>query len=291
MSADRPVFTTDPSDFLAVPSWSKYDPVLSLAIAELTSVAYRGKDVFEELALAAGWDQARFLESGASQAGVVILGGLAVVVCPGTQEFGDIRDDLRIWRVAWPEIFGCGAGGPCPRVCVGFKRQVQRLIPELEKCLEELFPGEFPTVVIGGGHSLGGPVAIFLMAWAHRSAHEVEAVYTHEMPRPGNRGLRDAWADTEIPMFREVMISDERQAMDLVTRVPPRRLGYRHVGTPSIHVYGTRLTSEAEWQRLRAEHPRGLWQTLRVVSRTYSALQVHALDTVIDRLRIQAGRA
>jgi len=117
----------------------------------------------------------------------------------------------------------------------GFRGELDKVWPEIEKTLEE-FPNSRIYVC---GHSLGAAMATLATA---RMQTRVWALYTFGSPRVGTRKFVKGLYTKH---FRVVNNND------IVTRVPPRFMFYRHHGElVYINHYGN-IRKLTPWQRIK----------------------------------------
>ncbi|TWT48602.1 lipase family protein [Botrimarina hoheduenensis] len=183
----------------------------SLLFAELSRAAYFNRDIAGQLAEEVGLPEVRFYDRDGAQA--YIFGGDedAVVCCRGTEphEWNDIRADINALTDA-AETIG--------RVHRGFKREVDDLWPRLEQALVSNERTLWFT-----GHSLGGAMTAICAGRCYLShiRSNPEAVFTFGAPRVGDKRYVN---HVDLPYYRWVNNND------IVPRVPPRWMGYRHSG-------------------------------------------------------------
>lgn len=183
----------------------------SLLFAELSRVAYFARSEAGRVANEIGLPDVRFYDRDGAQAYIFANEHDAVCVCRGTEahEWNDIRADLDA-ASAVAETAG--------RVHRGFKKEVDDLWPRLEQALAS---NEKPLWF--AGHSLGGAMAA-ICAGRCKLSHiksNPRGLYTYGAPRIGNRRYVNY---VRIEYYRWVNNND------IVPRVPPRWLGYRHAG-------------------------------------------------------------
>lgn len=183
----------------------------SLLFAELSRASYFPRTVAGQLAEDVGLPETRFYDRDGAQAYVFANETDAVVCCRGTEpnEWNDIRADLdAIYDVA--ETVG--------RVHRGFKREVNDLWPRLEQALVSN-----ERVLWFAGHSLGGAMTAICAGRCYLShiKSAPEAVFTYGSPRVGDKRYVN---HVQLAYYRWVNNND------IVTRVPPSFLGYRHAG-------------------------------------------------------------
>lgn len=184
----------------------------SLLFAEISMLSYLPDAEAQPVFLDLGFDEVRYLERDGAQAYEMMNDVDVVVVCRGTEpnEWNDIKADANA-LTDLAETIG--------RVHRGFKREVDDIWPELEETLDDERRAVWFT-----GHSLGGAMATICAGRCKLSdiaAVPVETV-TFGSPRVGtkryvqNAGIRHLrWVNNN----------------DIVSRVPPTWLRYRHTGT------------------------------------------------------------
>ena len=109
----------------------RYDPHLSLDLAEHASVVYRLPHQFARWALERGYAGSTVIERGATQVGVAYSESRIVVACRGSSERLDWIENMLAFRVPWLRIFPVGS------VHVGFRRQAL-----FDEPRERVEPGE-----------------------------------------------------------------------------------------------------------------------------------------------------
>ena len=170
-------------------------------------------------------------------------GNDVVIVCRGTEpnEWNDIRADANA-LTALAETVG--------RVHRGFKREVDDIWPDLEATLQD----ESRTVWFTG-HSLGGAMATICAGRCQLS--EIAAVpfetITFGSPRVGTKRYVK---HTDLHLVRWVNNND------IVTRVPPTWLQYRHMGNRMYLDRHGRVRRFTRRQRAR-DRWSGFWHGLK----------------------------
>jgi len=132
---------------------------------------------------------------------------LAVVAFRGTDKDDptDLGDDINALKVAWER------GGQVHR---GFRDALAEVRPALENAL----PG-VPGRMLFTGHSLGAALATLLAG-----LKTPDALYTFGSPLVGDADFIATLSG--VKSFRYV------DCCDIVARVPPKQLGYMHLGQP-----------------------------------------------------------
>lgn len=183
----------------------------SLAMAELAMIAYNDEAEAQRAASAIGFPEAQLFDTDGSQAYRFANEHDVVLACRGTEptEWNDVQADANaVMSVV----------GTLGNVHSGFNREVDDLWP----VLEELLRGSRQPVWFCG-HSLGAAMATICAYRCTKSAttNDPQELHTFGSPRVGcKRYIRHA----EVSHYRWVHNND------VVTRVPPVWMGYRHCG-------------------------------------------------------------
>jgi len=184
----------------------------SLLFAELAMVSYNDEDEARRAAEIIGLPDLTFYDRDGSQAYRLRNDDDCVVVCRGTEpnEWNDIRADANAASVL-AETTG--------KVHRGFKTEVDDLWPMLETAL---ISNDQPLWFCG--HSLGGAMATICAGRCFLSHIESvpEQLYTYGSPRVGDKRYINY---VKLDHYRYVNNND------IVTRMPPVLLGYRHSGS------------------------------------------------------------
>jgi triacylglycerol lipase len=183
----------------------------SLLFAELSMASYNDEDETRRVCEIIGFPDVTFYDHDGSQAYRFRNDHDCVIACRGTEpnEWNDIRADANA-RAVLAETAG--------KVHRGFKKEVDDLWPMLEAAL---ISNEQPLWFCG--HSLGGAMATICAGRCFLSHIDSnpEQLYTYGSPRVGNSSYINF---VSLDHFRFVNNND------IVTRVPPMLLGYRHSG-------------------------------------------------------------
>lgn len=183
----------------------------SLLFAELAMIAYNDPDEAERAIKKIGFTESTFYDRDGSQAYRFRNREDCVIACRGTEpnEWNDIRADANA-RAVLAETAG--------KVHQGFKIEVDDLWPMLETALMH---NDQPLHFCG--HSLGGAMATICAGrcfLSHIDTNPCE-LFTYGSPRVGDHRYINF---VKLKHFRYVNNND------IVTRVPPPFLGYRHAG-------------------------------------------------------------
>jgi triacylglycerol lipase len=183
----------------------------SLALAELAMIAYNDQAEAQRAAAAIGFFEAQLLEHDGSQAFWFRSGHDVVVACRGTEpsEWNDLQADANATMAVL---------GTLGNVHSGVNREVDDLWPQLQQILRDS-----SRRIWFCGHSLGGAMAT-IAAYRCTTTGDLanpEELHTFGSPRVGcRRYVRHA----DMTHYRWVHNND------VVTRVPPFWMGYRHCG-------------------------------------------------------------
>ncbi|MCB0586356.1 MAG: lipase family protein [Phaeodactylibacter sp.] len=188
----------------------------ALTLADFSHLAYFGADYVEKQLKQWGYEAFRWIEDEKTdtQAFVTARDGHLVACFRGTSSGKDALVDTRFRKTA--------AYGGRGRVHRGFHNALDSVWDQMQEAAREL--GADKKLFLCG-HSLGAALAQLA---AHRFALEgytVAGVYVFGSPRVGNPEYRDAY--NELLEARTFLHINNK---DIVARVPPRILGFRHLG-------------------------------------------------------------
>ncbi len=211
-------------------------------MAEFSRLAYFSPQNIQKIADKAGIEVSDFIDRDGAQAYIFSNDHDMVIVARGTEpnQWEDIRADANAWTV----VVELG------RVHAGFNGEVDHLWPLIE---DKIRSNRRPTYFTG--HSLGAAMSLVCAARCKASniVTNPQAVFTFGSPRVGNRKYIHS---TSLPHYRWVNNND------VVTRVPPRWLGYRHSGYELYLDHRGRLKKVYSWSRSKDRFI-GLMKSLR----------------------------
>ncbi len=239
-------------------SWIKK----SLLFAELSRLAYAAPGVVASIFYEAGLDQCVFIARDGAEAYVLGNRFDCLIVCRGTEpnQWNDIKADANAWTVA----------SEVGRVHSGFHSEVNELWPLLEQQIKE---NQRPMWF--AGHSLGGAMAAVCAVRCKISPipSNPQAIFSYGAPRVGDRSYSSY---LKVKHYRWVNNND------IVPRVPPRWLGYRHMGQEIYINRRGRVSSLRSWLRVR-DRFLGLLASLRVWKLDY--FNDHSMLDYISHIR------
>lgn len=192
----------------------------SLLFAQISRISYMQPHAVDHYIPRMGLRRENFADRDGAQAYVFGSDTDLVIACRGTEpnDWNDVKADVNAVMVL-AETVG--------RVHRGFKQEVDDLWPQLEQVI-----ANDERTLWFTGHSLGGAMATISAGrcfLAHIPAVP-KAVYTFGAPRVGTKRYIN---NVEIDLVRWVNNND------IVPRVPPTWLGYRHTGVRLyINTYG-----------------------------------------------------
>lgn len=235
----------------------------SLLFAELSNICYLSRAEAGTLANRMGFPEIRYYDNDGAQAYIFANKHDAVVTCRGTQpdDWNDLKADLDLQRAA-AETAGW--------VHRGFKREVDDLWPRLEQALVNN-----TRTLWFAGHSLGAAMSAICAGRCKLSyiKSNPRALFTYGSPRVGNQRYVNY---VQMEAFRWVNNND------IVTRVPPAWLGYRHKGQEIYLNANGKIRRLTSWQRVK-DRWRGFFRSLR--ERRFDPFSDHSIVEYVTHIR------
>lgn len=232
----------------------------SLLFAELASISYFREDDVRTLIAKLGFHDLEFFDKDGSQAYSFHNDTDRVIACRGTEpnEWNDIKADAdAVSAVA--ETVG--------RVHRGFKQEVDDLWPRLETALTSN-----DKTLWFAGHSLGGAMATICAGrclLSHINSNP-KGLFTFGSPRVGDKAYINYFYVNHLRWVNN---------NDIVTRMPPAFMGYRHHGTEKyIDAKGRHRKVRFRFQ----DRLRGLWAGLKKFQIDY--FSDHSVDRYIEHI-------
>jgi triacylglycerol lipase len=189
----------------------------ALFLARLARLAYEDFErARSELQQRWSLDEFQAFDRAGTQAFLAASGQAVVIAFRGTEpkQLDDILTDAKFQLEA----------GPFGKVHAGFKVGLERVLADVLAALKPHREARKPLWLTG--HSLGAALATLLAAELQKKRFPVQGLYTFGSPRVGD-GEFAAALQAKLPERIHRFVNHE----DLVTRVPPRKLGYEHAGT------------------------------------------------------------
>ncbi len=215
----------------------------SLLFAELAKISYFRPDIVWEACSKIGFEHYEYFDQDGAQAYVLGNQHDCVVVCRGTEpnEWNDIKADANAVSVV-AETAG--------KVHRGFKKEVDDLWPRLEHALKDN-----EKTMWFAGHSLGGAMATICAGRCKLAEipSNPAGLFTYGSPRVGNNRYINF---VKLPHYRWVNNND------IVCRVPPPWMGYKHCGRELYFNAFGKLRKYTPWRRFR-DRWYGFFLTLR----------------------------
>ena len=166
-------------------------------------------------ALDSAFDSVYGFDAQSSQGCIVVHQSYVAVVFRGTDEMADWLDNINVQMVA----------GPFGEVHAGFKNALMDIWPAMRQQLKTVQRSPKARPLWITGHSLGGAMATLAAAQLVQDDEPFFGVYTFGSPRCGDRDFARTYkleAGERTYRFQN--------NNDLVSRIPARAMGYRHVG-------------------------------------------------------------
>ena len=183
----------------------------ALVFAELSMISYNDQQEADIASTAIGFPEATLLDNDGAQAIQFSNDNDCVIACRGTEpnEWNDIQADANATLAVM---------GTLGKVHSGFNKEVDDLWPLLKDVLRENRRSLWIC-----GHSLGGAIATICSFRCHRdeSLANPRELHTYGSPRVG---CKKFVKHINVKHYRWVHNND------IVTRVPPAWMGYRHCG-------------------------------------------------------------
>jgi triacylglycerol lipase len=238
----------------------------SLLFAELSMIAYLPEAEVKKAAMLLDFHTLVYYDRDGSQAYSFINDTDHVVACRGTEpnEWNDLKADLDA-ATALAETIG--------RVHRGFKREVDDIWPIIEKSLIDNKKTLWFT-----GHSLGGAMATICAGrcmLSHIKSNPTQII-TFGSPRVGNKRYINFVRVNHIRWVNN---------NDIVTKVPPAWLGYRHTGEEHY------LDSEGKLRKLNLlQRRKDAWNGFisGLKNRTIDHFRDHLIDRYVDHIYLEA---
>jgi triacylglycerol lipase len=195
---------------------TEYQPQNAYWLGRAAKLAYSDQDTVQAETGNWGFTGFRFLDIGNTQAFVAGREDMILIAFRGTEP-----DKLQDWMSDAKVRMIDALGGKVHR---GFNKALDDVWDPLCESISSFRDRNQPLWFTG--HSLGAALAVLATARAYADDLHVQGLYTFGQPRVGNRDFADNF-DTALKPRSYRFVNNN----DVVTRVPLRKMGYRHVGT------------------------------------------------------------
>ena len=193
-----------------------FDLEAAVLLAHASERAYRDSSSVSQWAQRRGLGQMRAFDKANTQGYWAANDDVALLAFRGTSNLGHWWRDARLAPVA--DDWGV--------VHQGFHEGLEAVKGELDFFAETVEKRASETVWIAG-HSLGGALALLAGAYLRRTFGVVPRIMTFGQPRVGGGEFADRFA-AELPGALTRVVNQS----DIITRLPPEYVGYRHTGAP-----------------------------------------------------------
>ena len=250
------------------PSTTKWDPNNALGLAEAAQLAYQDESTIRSRLQPSGFANVKFIDRRETQVFIAGNAQMVVVSFRGTEpaKIKDWMTDAEIALV--PATVGL--------VHDGFNRALTFVWDDLLATIGQ-FRDQAQSLWFTG-HSLGAALACLAVSrFVFDLDKPVAGLYTFGQPRVGDRVFARGF-DVEFKSKTFRFVNDA----DIVTRVPPREIGYSHVGQCLFFDDKGRLNNDDHlWQRFLENVQVGL----DVTKNFPSVVEDHAIELYIQNMR------
>jgi triacylglycerol lipase len=222
------------------PNSKSFDLVNAQATAKASQLAYSEEEDILKTLKTWGFSQATFFSNRevGTQGFVAGNADMILVAFRGT-EVGEIKD----WKSDANIKLVPGKGGG--HVHIGFKKALEAVSSEMAAAVREYRSKDQPVFVTG--HSLGAALAGLAVAAAGSERVEIAGLYTYGMPRVGNKTFADRFMRKHGKRAYRIVNNN-----DIVTRVPPSIVGYKHVGmVKTLNASGKLESGDGPWKNFK----------------------------------------
>ncbi|MFQ5527671.1 MAG: hypothetical protein ACE5GX_15595 [Thermoanaerobaculia bacterium] len=222
------------------PTKTSFDLVNARATARASALAYKKKEEILKTLQSWGFANARFFSNRGTGTQGFVAGNddMILVAFRGTEsgELKDWRTDAKIKKIP-------GKGGG--HVHRGFKAALESVSTPMAQAVRAFRDKGQPVFVTG--HSLGAALAGLAVGASKTERIDIAGLYTYGMPRVGNKTFASKFKDRYGKRAFRVVNNN-----DIVTRIPLRTMGYKHVGVVKyLNAKGQLETGEGPWKRFR----------------------------------------
>ena len=225
------------------PSARQYDSSNALCLACAANIAYLDGTDIAPVVKRWGFPQFRFFDHHETQGFVCGNAKIILIAFRGTEP-----KKLKDWMT---DLKAAKEKGPVGRVHGGFKGALDQVWPDVVSFVRSIrTQGQKIWVT---GHSLGAALATLAAARMQLTDHlPVQGLYTFGHPRTGDETFA-LGLDEALPGLVYRFVNNN----DVVTRVPLRRMGFKHVGRFVYFTSKRTITNRISVWRLRLDRVKG----------------------------------
>jgi triacylglycerol lipase len=256
------------------PDTTRYEPQNALWLGRAAKLAYnKDENKISEKTSSWGFDKCRFFSRRESQAFTIANDKMIITAFRGTEP-----TNLKDWMTDADLNL---VDGPCGEVHEGFNRALTYIYQDIRNTISE-FQDNGQSLWFTG-HSLGAALATLAVArLRHEEDKPVFGLYTFGQPRTGDRTFERIFnLDFKARAFRFVNNND------VVPRVPPRELGYSHVGTFLYFDAAGEIHSDMSWWYKLLDSVKGRIEDF--LKPGTDGMKDHAMDRYLIGLEKNAG--
>ena len=250
-------------------SSTQYSIQNAYILAQLSKIAYQSKEGATNALKNTGFELVESFSKNHTQAMIITSKNSIIVAFRGTSSVNDLIDDFKIELVPFTGD---------TKVHLGFKEGVDAIYTELFKRLSSLLDGKKTFWITG--HSLGAAEAT-LFNLKLRMDHDLGALgcYTYGAPRLGDKKFEKLYTNYHASFtFRHV------NGNDIVTRIPPRIMGYRHVGKFQYFDVDGKLQEDPKFWQLFKDRVKDIWRSCKNW-RQLESLKDHKIDNYLAAIK------
>jgi triacylglycerol lipase len=211
------------------PAATRHHAGNAMWLADLAQLVYLRQGFVERQLRRWGFDSVSWIEQRDkdvdTQAVVAACDSHGVVAFRGTRGGTDILTDLKFRK---KDFHPGPTGSPTGRVHRGFLRALDGVWGAVDEAVGRLSDARPGRPLFVCGHSLGAALATLAARRLVGHGRDVAGVYVYGSPRVGNDDFRDDY-DRVLRARTFLHVNGD----DVVTRVPPRWLGFQHVAGES----------------------------------------------------------
>ena len=255
------------------PQTTQYQHTNAIFLAKCAQLAYQSPEEIHSQISKWGFPHMAFFDRKETQAFVLGNDEMIVVAFRGTEprKLKDWMTDKQIFR----------RNGPYGKVHRGFLKALHHVWIDIHNALSS-FQDRGQSIWFTG-HSLGAALATLAVATMGEDAHPVNGLYTFGQPRIGGKTFaRNFDLDFKERTFRFVNNSD------IVTRVPGRVLGYRHVGRVLYFDSSGALHNDVHWWNQFLDRVKGHVDDLGKIGT--DGVKDHSMAKYLKNLRKKENR-